>query len=406
MKIDKRGTAAVFLAMVLGCMVSLAVIMNQATVLSASRSAGESAMLLSSRSVLTEYDKNLLGRFGLLAFRGTQDDLEAGMRHYAGPIFKGSPYFTMGEIKVSTASYQLSSPDNFEAAVLEQIPVVMAKEAADAIRSNAADKISPGEAGKCPDRMLKNEGVRGSLPSVSHEPTGGTWRNISKSWEDWTDVFRKGTRNYLVNRYIFHYFSDAGNPPDQNTTFFQYEVEYILEGEFSDRDNRKDFMREVLFLRNIINLGFLMADPKKQEILAAAAQLATPGPEAILTQILLAEVWALAESENDLRLLEHGKIVPYLKTGSYWAVDLDSVLEGMPEGYIDTHGEVGLDYRGYLELFLFFMDRETKLVRMMDLIQLDLQGTCDRTFLMQEHQTGFDYEAKINDISIRGSTRY
>lgn len=222
----------------------------------------------------------------------------------------------------------------------------------------------------------------------------------------WPDAFREGTDNFLVNQYIDCYFSSAANPPGDGETFFRNEVEYILEGRLSDRQNRVEYQGKLLILRNAVNAVFLATDAVKMSQLAAAAQLLTPGPEAFLTQIALAEAWALAEAENDILLLEHGGKVPFVKTAESWAVDLESILSGRGQGYIDTHCKTGLDYQGYLQLFLFFMDRETKLYRMMDLIQINLQGVSDRSFLIREHQTGVCYETEVNGMVVRGEGGY
>lgn len=402
----KKGSISVFLVLVLGSMVLLASAAHEAAVRATARSAGESALVLAGRSVLSEYDKPLFERYGILAFRGSPEDLRDGLAHYASATLDSTPYYHLEELRASGGNYALGLPDAFEAAVLEWMPVVLAKIAESGFGAPEANVAVPGPAGTSKDRILKNRSISGSLPSAGAPDPGGIWGRLKEIKGSWQDAFRDGTDNFLVNQYIGCYFASAANPPGEGETFFSNEVEYILEGRLSDRQNRVEYQGELLVLRNAVNAVFLATDAVKMSQLAAAAQLLTPGPEALLTQIALAEVWALAEAENDILLLEHGRKVPFVKTGASWAVDLDSVLSGTGQGYIDTHCTSGLDYGGYLQLFLFFMDRETKLYRMMDLIQLNLQGGSDRSFLIREHQTGVCYESEINGMLIRGEGGY
>jgi hypothetical protein len=402
----RKGSISVFLVLVLGSMILLAFAVHEAAVRATARSAGEAALVLAARSVLSEYDKPLFERYGILAFRGSPEDLRDGLRHYAAATLESSPYYHLEGLRAESGDYALILPDAFESAVLEWIPVVLAGMAESALGAPEADKGVPGPAGTCEDRVLKNRSVSGSLPSRGAPDPGGILGRLKDIKNSWQDAFRKGTDNFLVNQYIDRYFSSAANPPGEGETFFRNEVEYILEGRLSDRQNRVEYRGELLVLRNAVNAVFLVTDAVKMSQLAAAAQLLTPGPEAFLTQIVLAEAWALAEAENDILLLEHGCKVPFVKTAESWAVDLDSVLSGTSRGYIDTHCASGLDYRGYLQLFLFFMDRETKLYRMMDLIQLNLQGGNDRSFLIREHQTGVYYESEVNGVVVRGQGGY
>ena len=64
-----------------------------------------------------------------------------------------------------------------------------------------------------------------------------------------------------------------------------------------------------------------------------------------------------------------------------------SSLENAIEGIMNEAGESpeeqeGLDYEDYLFLLLCFKDKESKLIRIMDLIHLNLKGTADEDFDM------------------------
>ena len=56
----------------------------------------------------------------------------------------------------------------------------------------------------------------------------------------------------------------------------------------------------------------------------------------------------------------------------------------------------GLSYENHLHLLLLLRSQETKTVRMMDLIQLDLQRTFGESFTLNDLCVGFQWELKAN----------
>lgn len=139
----------------------------------------------------------------------------------------------------------------------------------------------------------------------------------------------------------------------------------------------------------------------KVDIIASLA-----GPASPAAKLALAESWALAESLNDYKVLMHGGKVPVKKTPMDWCVDLKGVAEGIGQGYIPNHSSTGMDYQDYLQVLLGFCDRETKLARMLDVMQLNIQGSYDRDFLILTSQTGFSYTVRINGKEYAFDERY
>jgi len=230
--------------------------------------------------------------------------------------------------------------------------------------------------------------------------------DIADAISQWDQVFQKGTEQYLINQYIMMYFNNAYQHIGNHNTFFNNEVEYILKGNYDDDKNKKLFRQDLLMTRNAINLGVLMIDPTLRSQVIAAANIIAPGPFSIATFLLVAEAWSLAEAENDVRILEHGKKIPLNKNSTNWAIDIQSIIDGTTSGYIDTHGDSGLNYENYLQIFLFFESETTKMTRMMDLMQINIQGNYDKTFLIDDHQTGITYDAQINHFTVQGETKY
>jgi hypothetical protein len=134
--------------------------------------------------------------------------------------------------------------------------------------------------------------------------------------------------------------------------------------------------------------------------------------------------WSAAETVNDIKLLENGENVALFKNPRQWAVTLTGKLRSMLESRLgseeaghgtgDTSGaketgemaadEVifrpedtnGMSYQDYLRMFLWTVQKQTKLLRTMDLIQINLKSDYYGEFLIREHYVGIDYEVMMN----------
>jgi len=145
----------------------------------------------------------------------------------------------------------------------------------------------------------------------------------------------------------------------------------------------------------------LLQDTEKMAIveeiaLAAAAVTGESYYEAIKLGII--ESWIAAETGNDLMLLEQGEKVALIKTSSQWATQNIVEIWGGWTSTSTVHpaDSSGLTYRDYLRMMLFVLDRETKLLRMMDLMQINLKGDYYGDFLMREHYIGFRFECMVD----------
>jgi hypothetical protein len=405
---NKKGSSTIFLVMVLSSMILITIAFVQVTVRVCGESTGQSVALLSGRSLLTEFDLNLKNDYGLFAFRGDAGFLAIQMDYYMTPFYQDNPYYILGETDVDTTMYRLSNPQVFEDAVAEYMLYAASKDIVEFLVSqDDAEDVGETEALIYHSgRVLRNRKIIESLPSYALGEQNGLLDAVKSGFSDWKNVFRNTSKNFLVNQYIMTHFKNAQTDITELETFFNFEAEYILKGSYDDQKNKAYFRGDLLLLRNAINLATIYTNPQMREQVIVAASIISPGPLSLVTQIIIAETWALAEAENDVRLLEHGKKVPIQKTMDTWAIDIQSIIEGTESGYIDTKTSSGIDYQGYLQIFLFFENKNVKLTRMMDLIQINIQGNYDRTFLINDHQVGLDYETDINYFTIRGETQY
>ena len=382
----------IFLLLVLAGMISAASVYIYGAGLATDRSYAESVLHLAGRSVLSEFDSDLKDTYGLIAYRGSSAEAEEAASMYIAASFMENDRIRWRDLTVNMEEYSLMNTGLFRKEAVGYTKYALArgilKDGTLGLGEETPLELDSG-------RTLRASRVINVLPSGGVS-SGHIWETVKQAFSGGlTDVLERGTDNYLFDLYIMREFKNAQDRDIGRDTFFEYEAEYILEGKLSDQGNRKAFRRDLLLLRNAVNLPFLLTDPQKMEEITAAAALIAPGPGALLVEGLLAEAWALAEAENDVRMLEHGKKVPVYKTADTWATDLQSVIDGTDEGYIDTSNGTGLAYRDYLQVFLFFMDGTVKALRTMDLIQINMQGLYDASFLIRDHYLGMAMHVNV-----------
>ncbi|WP_324823848.1 DUF5702 domain-containing protein [Sinanaerobacter sp. ZZT-01] len=236
------------------------------------------------------------------------------------------------------------------------------------------------------NRILQNKSVIAYLPSQQMEQS--IWEFNGFQSDNKENFLTEAKNKFLINQYIFDVFKTQLTEQGRDT-FFENEVEYLLFGNFKDATNRKKAESRIFTVRASSNLIYLYSNPKKQKELAAAAASLTPGPEAVITQFVLAALWSSAEAKNDLKILLDSGSVPFFKDDDSWMLSLDSILSGKYGSTKKKEVSNGLNYSQYLSLFLFCSSKQVILVRMMDLIQINLQGRCNKGFLLCSCKGGF-----------------
>lgn len=159
-----------------------------------------------------------------------------------------------------------------------------------------------------------------------------------------------------------------------------YELEYLIYGAGSDRENLEKTVGKLLLLREGINFAYLLTDSAKVgEAEALAAVLAgsagmPPLVEPIKWALLLA--WAYGESVLDVKaLLGGGKLSP-VKTAANWKLALSNL--GDIGSTAVTHGDdSGQTYEEWLMLLLATGQRSRHVLRFCDLLELNLNREPD-----------------------------
>ncbi|MEE1086876.1 MAG: DUF5702 domain-containing protein [Schaedlerella sp.] len=181
----------------------------------------------------------------------------------------------------------------------------------------------------------------------------------------------------LFQQYAVDKFSSATGQRGENRSL-DYEIEYLICGKSSDKENLQEIITKLLFFRLAMNYMYLQTDIQRQQeaatfAAAIAAVLMNPGTEAVIRQLLLI-LWAFGESVLDIRVLLEGKKAAFYKTNESWQLTLSSLFTlGSSEDFTEgADEEGGLDYTHYLQILLCLESTEGLAMRALDRIEQNL----------------------------------
>ena len=218
------------------------------------------------------------------------------------------------------------------------------------------------------DKAISEKQIKKSgLPS-----NGGLQKGTFKIEKEYSGL----TANVLFREYLLEYFPnylDTGNEKS-----LDYQVEYLLGGKTSDKENLKYVVLRLLLLREGMNYLYCISDVQKSsqaESLAVALTgfLGIPALTSATKHALLL-AWSYAESLIDIRILLDGGKVPVRKDAATWSLALENlgkITEILAQGAPDKGR--GLEYRDYLRLMLYAGTLSKQKLRALDLIQMNLQ---------------------------------
>lgn len=164
----------------------------------------------------------------------------------------------------------------------------------------------------------------------------------------------------------FHYLTD---PSKKEGT--KYEIEYLISGKDSERENLSDVFWKMIALRFLTNVACVYKDPAKQKeaMMLATSILGITGlpPVVSVAKNLLLLALAYGESIIDVRNLSEGNKVPVVKTPSNWQLSFSQLATLNSKR---NPVKEGMEYKDYLILLLVLQkDKRSKYFRMMDLME-------------------------------------
>lgn len=191
-----------------------------------------------------------------------------------------------------------------------------------------------------------------------------------------------GMNEFCLDSYIQDRFSSYIETIPGWKKSLKYQWEYIVAGKGSDKENLESVLNRILLIRIPVNFSAIYRDSaKKAEAYAAAtAVVGFTGLEPLirLIQTLILLVWSVVEGFVDIAGLLQGRYVPVLKTPTQILTDFPEIfgLSGrMITKRAEKFGEAtgkSFGYKDYLLLFLALTGQNTRLYRIMDLIQWDM----------------------------------
>lgn len=180
----------------------------------------------------------------------------------------------------------------------------------------------------------------------------------------------------LFHEYLLKYAGYYGQEKEEGV--LKYQIEYLLSGQGSDKENIAHVVSVLCGIRCASNLIYLYGDSEKMaaaEAVASVLATAVFMPElepAFETALLLG--WVYVESLYDVKVLLAGGKVPLLKSSDDWHYDLDSILEGV-DMQVKSLGQEGMSYKDYLHVLLYLANTEKITFRFMDILEMDIRQT-------------------------------
>ena len=231
--------------------------------------------------------------------------------------------------------------------------------------------------------LVSPEGFTLSSKAVKSEETVSN-RKLRQGYGTMKEKDNGAGDTIFFNLYLIDKFGNAANK--KKNTVLDYEMEYLLGGKASDKDNLEYVIGRIRILRFAVNYGYLLTDKDMQmevDTLATTLSAVFLSPEigpVIKHALLLA--WAYGESLTDVKTLLAGKKVPAVKSKESWNLTLDGLLElaknrSIPEG---KETEEGNSYEQYLQMMLVLKSKEELSMRALDLVEMNLRSGMEKTF--------------------------
>lgn len=423
--INKRGSSLVMLAIIFTgfaiCIAGAIGVSRRLVVSSECDMFGR----LWTKAILSEYDIHLLDDYSVMAFFGNDDEVTDKLDSYLKYSAQGKLGAHIKGANADLTGYELGDPANFRKA----LRLGFAENAASEIingRGRTYRDLDTGEGFDEEGRVICNPVVIDTLPSHG---TGG-----SVSGEELTEKAKSagdesGLRGMLSGAgaeviLLQKCFDNHVTKSDDKNHLLVNEWEYVIRGSTDDEENYRAVRKRLFIARNALNLAAIYKDPAKVELIVSVAETISPGPLGLVTQALIAEAWAALETEEDLEDLYHDRRVPILKTPEQWKTDIGAVLgsdkvkdklddesrkmlDEKQEEITGLSGKIstvtqfknGLNYDEYLMIMICALNDNVRLLRIMDLIQINMKYRYYADFNMMEYYTGVRFTIEANGKS-------
>lgn len=435
-----QGSVSVFLAYVLVFVLAVMFLLLEVSRVWGLEQRTENDVIMTGNSMLAEYSSSLWEEYGLLFLDGTYgngvfqitnveqrgaqlSENNLDIRSETAEAISAQTWnlYALHPAAVSVANYGLATDyggwafqkeavqvmeSRFTEKALKELyemavnqhqneqPIVNVEETTQEIMlsENPIETVEKMKQGECLDLVsdsaaLSSKQMDLSMAVSKRELHQGTYQE--KQILKWTEKI-------LFRQYLREYFPSYVDESCEHA--LDYEMEYLIAGKASDKENLKAVVSRLILLREIANLQYLHTDVTKQELVLAAATAlgtATLTPELIpLYKQGLNAAWAYAESVSDVRLLLNGQKVKVVKSKEQWHTELTDLAN--PGGEIKQ--SQGLSYQEYLQILLWTMSDETLSFRAMDLIEANTGCDMNAQIYCLEGEIAYQGEALFSAL--------
>ncbi len=210
---------------------------------------------------------------------------------------------------------------------------------------------------------------------IESRAAAGSLNRGNMRWEE-TSEAEELLERFFFQEYLIRYMGYYGAESEGDA--LSYQVEYLISGNGSDRENLRSVINSIFAVREVANLSYIVADQDNRMIVEGlAALLATvmgiPEAAEILEWILLMG-WSFAESVYDVKCIMGGGRIPLMKSSDTWHYNLDKALN-FDMDVEDYFSEEGLSYADYLRIFMFLENKDKLTMRAMNMIEADIRST-------------------------------
>ncbi len=419
---EKRGSSAVMLAMMFVgfsiCIAGAIGVCRRIVVSSECDTFGR----LWTKAILSEYDVHLFEDYSLMAYFGNDDEVTDKLNAYLKYSAQNKLDASIKGANADLTGYELGDPTNFRKAM----DLGFAGSAVHELISGRGREFRNLDDGTGFDeegRVINNRVVLDTLPShgVGGTVSGDTLTEKARSYGDEEGVLSvlrgAGADVLMIERRFNNHVTKA----DDKDHLLVNEWEYIIKGSNDDEENYRACRNRLFIARNALNLVSIYSDPEKMELIISVAESITPGPLGLVTQAIIAEAWAALETEEDLEDLYRDKRVPILKSADQWKTGLGAVLDSSEvrkklddeskelleekreelsdlTNKTDTVAQFkyGLNYDEYLMIMIISLNENVRLLRIMDLVQINMKYRYYKDFNLMEYYTGTRFNLEVN----------
>lgn len=417
----KRGYITVFFALVFMVLMSLIISLFMGIQINAYKLKAESAYSVAANSILGEYHKELLEQYELFYVdtsynKGIPDyhQVENHLWEYIEKNWSISPASVeISQIVLATDNGGLSYRKQISEYMKDKIGMNYVKELSNLYVAASKEGFVMDEAQmqrlwekKCQETLAKKEEIPEKtwekIEKVSSIEKAYSVResfvlnqvvseeaDISKKFVNVSDLVSsrerikgngfEGELNIMDKIYFVAYLFEKFScyTSDDTKEVLCYEIEYLLGDSGSDYENLSTVVKELLAIREGLNVTYLLSDNDKMTLIkevssALSALVASPELSPVF-EILIIGFWSYTESINDVKSLLQGGKIPLLKTKATWSTDLESGLGLEVISNSLTSQENGMDYKQYLQMLMLFVDNEQLTFKSMDLIEMNVR---------------------------------